>query len=183
MQDQPNVKLCECGCGRPAPIAARTYTRLGVRKGEPHRFIVGHVGRAFSPATRRKLSDAQRARTLSAETRGRISDALRGRTLSPETKLAIGVAVKARPSKPLTAEHRRNMSIAHGGTGELSYGAIHSQLSREHPKAGVCEECGKTGGRTEYAFQRHPEPHTTERDDYRELCPRCHKHCDAWLWA
>jgi len=35
-------KLCECGCGLPAPIALRTYRRSGLFKGYPARFIKGH---------------------------------------------------------------------------------------------------------------------------------------------
>jgi hypothetical protein len=36
------VKLCECGCGQPAPIATRTNTKLGHVKGQPIRFVRGH---------------------------------------------------------------------------------------------------------------------------------------------
>jgi len=36
------MKLCECGCGDPAPISKRTNTRLGHLPGEPVRFICGH---------------------------------------------------------------------------------------------------------------------------------------------
>lgn len=35
-------KLCECGCGEPTPIATKTRTLEGIRKGEPRRFIHGH---------------------------------------------------------------------------------------------------------------------------------------------
>lgn len=34
--------LCECGCGRPAPIATRTDRQWGWVKGQPKRFINGH---------------------------------------------------------------------------------------------------------------------------------------------
>ena len=36
------MKLCECGCGNPAPIAKMTDPRFGHVKGEPKRFIHGH---------------------------------------------------------------------------------------------------------------------------------------------
>lgn len=36
------VKLCECGCGNPAPIAKKTQKKLGHIKGMPIRFIAGH---------------------------------------------------------------------------------------------------------------------------------------------
>lgn len=43
-----NTKLCECGCGDPAPIAARTKLSHGYVKGEPCRFIHGHHARGVS---------------------------------------------------------------------------------------------------------------------------------------
>lgn len=36
------IKLCECGCGLPAPIATRNNTCNGAVKGQPQRFIRGH---------------------------------------------------------------------------------------------------------------------------------------------
>src|SRR5215216_474383 len=39
----PAPKLWECGCGEPAPISTRTTKRRGWVKGEPKRFIPGHV--------------------------------------------------------------------------------------------------------------------------------------------
>lgn len=35
-------KLCECGCGQPAPIALITNNRRGHIYGQPIRFITGH---------------------------------------------------------------------------------------------------------------------------------------------
>ena len=39
------AKLCECGCGKPAPIASRTRTGCDHVKGDPIRFINGHRSR------------------------------------------------------------------------------------------------------------------------------------------
>lgn len=41
------TKLCECGCGRPAPIATKTSARDGWIKGKARRFINGHNMRRF----------------------------------------------------------------------------------------------------------------------------------------
>jgi len=41
------MKLCECGCGKPAPIATQTNTKLGVRQGHPQRFVKGHATRTM----------------------------------------------------------------------------------------------------------------------------------------
>jgi hypothetical protein len=37
------VKLCECGCGQPAPISPRTWKRRGYIKGQPRKFIKNHM--------------------------------------------------------------------------------------------------------------------------------------------
>lgn len=42
MNDSSSVKLCECGCGRPAPIAIQTVRKQGWVKGQPKRFIRYH---------------------------------------------------------------------------------------------------------------------------------------------
>lgn len=36
------MKLCECGCGSPAPIAKRTDSAKGWKKGQPLRYLLGH---------------------------------------------------------------------------------------------------------------------------------------------
>ena len=42
MVKETAVKLCECGCGQPAPIAKYSWWRRNYIKGQPVRFIVGH---------------------------------------------------------------------------------------------------------------------------------------------
>lgn len=48
-----SIKLCECGCGQPAPIAKRTHARSGHIKGQPVRFIKGHSQRGQSSSSNR----------------------------------------------------------------------------------------------------------------------------------
>lgn len=50
------VKLCECGCGLPTPIALRTRTKRGHKKGEPLRFINGHNSRLLSSEEQKRRS-------------------------------------------------------------------------------------------------------------------------------
>lgn len=40
-------KLCECGCGQPAPIATLTNRKWGHIKGEPVRFVNGHQAKRW----------------------------------------------------------------------------------------------------------------------------------------
>lgn len=44
MHPNDTPKLCECGCGQPAPIAKQTKSVHGYVKGQPVRFIHGHRG-------------------------------------------------------------------------------------------------------------------------------------------
>lgn len=43
-------KLCECGCGQPAPVAPFAIKSKGMLKGQPYRFIHGHQSRGV-PST------------------------------------------------------------------------------------------------------------------------------------
>lgn len=53
--DIPQVKLCECGYGQPAPLAKQNDKRIGHVKGQPIRFIRGHnpTHREVRPVTER----------------------------------------------------------------------------------------------------------------------------------
>lgn len=50
--DFDTPKLCECGCGLPAPIATFNRPKHGWVKGQPKRFINGHWRRHASPHKR-----------------------------------------------------------------------------------------------------------------------------------
>lgn len=57
------MKLCECGCGLPAPIAKDTDRRCGAIRGQPRRFIQGHQMRGkkrfFSDLSKSRMSSGQ----------------------------------------------------------------------------------------------------------------------------
>lgn len=179
--DQP--KLCECGCGQPAPIATKTDAARGYVAGEPRRFVAGHHGRALrlvlAPPNPSGLCECGCGEKTAIS---KVGDSRTGNVAGEHVRFVHGHMPRAlKKGKPRTAEERRKMSLGQGGTGEPTVRTIHSTLAREHPKTGVCEECGRRG-KTHYAFQRHPEPHTMDRADYRELCASCHHKFDAWLW-
>lgn len=59
-------KLCECGCGEPAPLAK--YYQRGYRPGDPMRFVRGHCGRVLTEWRQAALkARAKRAATLTIE--------------------------------------------------------------------------------------------------------------------
>ena len=190
--EPPNPSgLCFCGCGGAAPIATKTQRSKGYVEGEPMRYIKGHGKRRnLSPPNPSGLcqcgcGERTPLAVKSVARRGVVKgEPLRfilGHHARVQSEETIRKRSDAQRGKPLTAEHRRRVSLANGGTGETTPGTLHQRLVRDHPKSGVCEECGATGRRTEYAFKHHPEPHTDRRADYRELCRPCHLRFDAWL--
>lgn len=115
------------------------------------------------------------------------NDARQGYVKGQPRRFVRGHATRGKPVAP---ETRRKNSLARRGEknylwkgDEAGYVPIHRWLRRWHPKTGVCEECGANVGAvgqrgTHYAFKHHPEPHTRDIADYRELCPTCHKNYD-----
>lgn len=57
-----------------------------------------------------------------------------------------------------------------------NYATIHAWLRNNCDKTGTCDECGKSA-RTEFALIRGRE-YSRNRQDYRELCKRCHNAYD-----
>jgi hypothetical protein len=89
---QLDVKLCECGCGTPAPIAKMTDSARGVVRGQPQRFVKGHSCRlqeqAVRIATQARLR-AERA-ALAAELAGEVAATPRPRARRAEGRCANG---------------------------------------------------------------------------------------------
>lgn len=83
-----DVKLCECGCGNPAPIATRNDRSTNRIKGQPMRFINRHSQRGVSlPAeTRAKISTTLTGKKHSAERRAKNRAAHLGKKVSAETR-------------------------------------------------------------------------------------------------
>ena len=81
-------KLCECGCGKPAPIAVASNFTRGVVKGQPLRFIKGHHLKRIAAARRVDLAK-QRFGRLTAI---RLTDSRGGRW---EVKCECGAVLSA----------------------------------------------------------------------------------------
>jgi hypothetical protein len=147
-------------------------------------------GREFTQEHRAKLSAARKKRQPpSEETRAKMSATMKA-TLAQ--KRALG----QRPTPPAWKGTKRppevgaKISAALKGKPQpwnFKEGANpHAWLLRWYPKTGICEECGAEPGPkgwhgTDYAFRYHPKPHTRNREDYRELCRKCHSQFDLWL--
>lgn len=87
-------KLCECGCGLPAPIALRTYRRSGLFKGYPARFIKGH--------NRKETTAMEQVETTTPAT----ATAAPVMPQAPQEPVAAPVAGSAAPVAPEAAGDR-----------------------------------------------------------------------------
>ena len=61
------VQLCECGCGKPSPIATRNWHKRGIKKGQPLRFICGHHRRGKEQSKEEKLKRVRKWGVTDAE--------------------------------------------------------------------------------------------------------------------
>lgn len=95
------VKLCECGCGEPAPIAKVTIKAKGHVAGQPIRFIAGHQnrGRKWSDEHREKFVAVSTGQKRSPEARKRISDGLKANGIKPSKE----AAAKGNANRPTMA--------------------------------------------------------------------------------
>ena len=88
----PAVKLCECGCGLPAPIATENDASCGAVKGQARRFIRGHRAKGQGAGPR------ERTRKLIVET---------GQRIGLSTVLDPEVTLPRPPASPVRAVRLR----------------------------------------------------------------------------
>jgi hypothetical protein len=168
-------KLCECGCGQPAPLAAKTGARLGHLQGQPVRFICGHAtrGRRLTGDHRAKISASLRGHPVTASTRAKIAATKRGRVKhTVESRQRISVA---RRGKYVGADHYLWRGEAVG------YGGLHAWVARHKTKTGVCTECGRRVGTERFRGTQWANisgRYLRDLDDFIELCMSCHARRD-----
>jgi hypothetical protein len=123
-------------------------------RGRPRRFVHGHNGRGIP---------------LSDEHREKISESHRGVPLSDEHRKALRTP---RPSIQQDGAYQWRGENA-------SYSAIHMWLDRYfgHEKI-ECEECEATSTRLQWAFRGCNGGFSRRREEYRILCPSCHRRFD-----
>jgi hypothetical protein len=161
------MNFCECGCGQATTV----------HRGKPRRFISGHNARAVrvivpppNPSGICECGCGQRTPLA------RATNQERGWAKGEHIRFVSG-------HNSNMPERQMAIAAVNWKGDEASYEAIHMWLSGHFPKSGTCEECGEVTGKTQHAFRRHPEPYTRNRDDYRELCPSCHKLFDIDLFS
>jgi len=168
------MKLCECGCGAPAPLAPKTCRRRGYVKGQAYRYIRGHHarGRRLSPEHRAKIAEAKRGQPVSDELRARLASYNRDRAVSDETRQRMS---EARRGRFLGDAHPNWRGDA------VSYSTLHQWVARHKQKTGVCVECGAVVGTERFRgtqWANMSGRYLRDLDDFIELCIPCHHRRD-----
>lgn len=166
-------------------------------------------GRKLSDEQRQKISDYHKGRPKSPEHRAKIGAAHKGRVFTEEHRrnISLGKTGKTHRGVPHTEETKRRISEAKKGspgptaeakakiiakskerTGALhplwrgddvSYGALHSWLIRQFGRPSICDTCGQTESRIEWANVSGD--YRRERSDWIWLCVSCHRKRDSNL--
>lgn len=142
--------LCMCGCGEPAPIAPMSNTRRGNVKGQPQKFILGHVGR--TPEARERMGSRFRGTTLTAEHRAKI-----GHPQEKHFRWLGDMAGYDALHVWLNRYHPKT-------------GVCETCGERAIPRA--------NGGRAGTDYANVSGQYLRDRDDYLELCVSCHVRWD-----
>lgn len=138
-------------------------------------------------ATKKKISEANKRAWSSGAYANRVCAGMTGHTHSVESRKLMGHDKKG---IPLTAEHRKKISEAHG-SGEnhvlwkgddVGYRGLHTWVEKMKGTPQHCDDCGRTKppkglGRTRSYFQWANISLRYLRDvtDWKRLCCKCHK--------
>lgn len=131
-QNENMDKLCECGCGGKAPIAKQTNKRIGHVKGEPVRFIRGHVKYNGGKATHQlgypqtKMPGHPRA-----DSRGYVFD-----------HVLIIEKITGEPMPPGSKVHHKNKTPADNRPDNLVFCPNQAYHKLLHQRMRALEACG-----------------------------------------
>jgi hypothetical protein len=177
-----DLGLCKCGCGSPIPRTDKAFIKY--RAGKPSQFIRGHVSRmpgAPKPPVQRGPDNNRWAGGIGDQrhynTRLVLVDvSARGSNDARVCGCGCGwlTCLSANePDPPFVHGHHLYITASRC----YKYDALHSWLRATYRKNGVCDKCGGSFARTEFSLI-HGRSYTKSREDYRELCKKCHMNYD-----
>jgi len=180
----PIGKLCECGCGKPAPIAPFSNKKRGWVRGQPLRFVRGHnqVANRYRFTAEDHANGGKRGYRYSDEHRQRIREAKAargfkgptyGKKQSPETKAKRRV-IAISDAHCLHFPNRTDEESANWKGGKEQYQKRRALKRDDY----TCQVCGLRD--EEIACVDHIKPkaiYPELREDLsnmQTLCPNCH---------
>jgi hypothetical protein len=152
--------VCQCDCGKTSTVNQAIFilgrTRsCGCLSKENH-FRGPQPPHKMTPEGIKGIAEAAKR----PERRAKISHAMKGRTSSEETKLKLSAVFRSRASA-------------------LSYKAAHKRVYRDRGAPSLCEHCGTTDGKFQWA---NISDRFDDVMDYARLCAKCHAAFDPERW-
>ena len=195
-QDPESIDLgmCKCGCGNPIPRTDKAIIRY--RRGNPSQFIRGHVARMPDfpkPPVRygadNKGNQSPRYGPDNPNWTGGSGDQqhFATRLVIVDASVYSGINAKTcgcgcgwltylnanEPDPPFVHGHHLYISAVP----DHNYCALHGWLRKMYQKNGICDKCSSFTEPTEFSLI-HGRLYTKNREDYRELCKKCHMKYD-----
>lgn len=150
-------------CSDPEKEAARARKISEARKSK-----YAEQGFLNTPDTKRKISAAQRGRSLPEEHKQNISAALKGRL--PKNHAEMLAKAHATPSK------RGEESPNWLGDG-AGYSALHMWIRKVRGTPRRCEECGTIKAK-QYEWANLSGEYRRDPNDWKRMCVLCHRRMD-----
>lgn len=173
---------CQCGCGQKTTLAARTFGKNGVRKGEPYKFLKGHQNRR-EHGTKRDRKEYRhqywlrnRERILKQRQEIRNQDPEKFKKYFRDWKAAHPEKSKEysrKRSRKYAIEERARRRAWNAKNPEKAYakGVIANLITAgKIVRPDRCPACGEI----KFKIHAHHDDYSKPRE-IRWLCSRCHK--------
>lgn len=170
MQHDNANGLCECGCGTKTTLWPQSYTKLGVKKGQPRRYVAGHQSRKSD----KKMATCHTDRIVKAK--GLCASCYNADLVNrtPEAKLRYQERCRASWAKNYAsrnsdehASRQKNRALRHRyGISLVEYHNMHIAQDNR------CSICNAIGGDTRATRLYVDHNHKTGKVR-NLLCPKC----------
>jgi hypothetical protein len=153
------VRICECGCGQPTNVATETHNSVGVVKGQPQRYLVGHSTRKGHLDTDAIAALYQAGAPL--------------QVVAAEFNTTPATIVHRLGEAGVPTRSRMNFGIRNGRWVETpSPGTGRSRARHYYSNPKPCERCGSTDQPQRHHRGRNPA--NNESTNIEWLCAPCH---------
>lgn len=151
-------------------ITELIMTRVCHKMSEPEQALVAPDGFYTPSLLRRQGMSAQSIRAL--RSRQQVCCRVCGKTF---VSYNLNPQFCSRECRPKIKRDQKGSKNSSWRGDAATYSALHARVETARGKPSVCEECGRTDGRFEWANLT---GNYADTSDYKRLCVSCHRHLD-----